>query len=541
MSRLTGNEAKGLMEAYNAVYAPSFTTSLNKIYIAEEVSNLFEECLTEEFLSEAYHTVADYLVHNGFVPGYNTAELFMSEMALEDIDFILFETGILNEQYLIEAGFFQGLGAGADRLVNRAAGAVKRTAQTVSGAAQRAGQTAVRAGQAVAGGAVRAGQAVAGGVQRAGQAVQKAVTPVAQAVKGTAQRAVAAGQSALGSAGRAVQGAAQGAVRGATAVGQAVAGGAVRAGQAVAGGVQRAGQAVAGAAGNVARKVGQEVEISRRVGAGLPPTAGGGSAVAKTAPTAAKPTFQNSGGFGRYGAPSSQVKTSTPAPAAAKPTAPAAAAPKTSPSASGSLAKPTAAVASAPAAPAKPASTATRGFQLARQGVDLSKTSAPTPAAPVKKPASGIEDLRQMRKASQQRIMSQGGTPATPLVQSFDPFDVVMGHLIDEGYADSEEAALAIMANMSEEWRQDIIEGIFDFLPKSTTVVPGKYGKNTVLARKSGVEGVADKSKPGSFTPQKGGWDSMDANRYADERIKQGSESGEVNLANRRVTPNRVK
>jgi hypothetical protein len=42
---------------------------------------------------------------------------------------------------------------------------------------------------------------------------------------------------------------------------------------------------------------------------------------------------------------------------------------------------------------------------------------------------------------------------------SFDPFDVIKGHLLDEGYADTEESALAIMANMSEEWRESIVEG----------------------------------------------------------------------------------
>jgi len=45
------------------------------------------------------------------------------------------------------------------------------------------------------------------------------------------------------------------------------------------------------------------------------------------------------------------------------------------------------------------------------------------------------------------------------LNQSFDLFDVVLGHLLDEGYADTEEAALAIMANMSEQWKQSILEG----------------------------------------------------------------------------------
>ena len=52
---------------------------------------------------------------------------------------------------------------------------------------------------------------------------------------------------------------------------------------------------------------------------------------------------------------------------------------------------------------------------------------------------------------------------------SFDIFDVIKGHLLDEGYADTEEAALAIMANMSEEWRQDIVEafGFRDFRQSS--------------------------------------------------------------------------
>jgi hypothetical protein len=40
-----------------------------------------------------------------------------------------------------------------------------------------------------------------------------------------------------------------------------------------------------------------------------------------------------------------------------------------------------------------------------------------------------------------------------------DLFDTILEHLVAEGYADTNEAALAIMANMSEEWRQNIVEG----------------------------------------------------------------------------------
>ena len=44
--------------------------------------------------------------------------------------------------------------------------------------------------------------------------------------------------------------------------------------------------------------------------------------------------------------------------------------------------------------------------------------------------------------------------------ESADLFDRILEHLIAEGYADSNKAALAIMANMSEEWKQDIVEGM---------------------------------------------------------------------------------
>jgi hypothetical protein len=49
-----------------------------------------------------------------------------------------------------------------------------------------------------------------------------------------------------------------------------------------------------------------------------------------------------------------------------------------------------------------------------------------------------------------------------PLNNSFDLFDTILEHLVAEGYADTNEAALAIMANMSEEWRESIVEGGFN-------------------------------------------------------------------------------
>ena len=42
--------------------------------------------------------------------------------------------------------------------------------------------------------------------------------------------------------------------------------------------------------------------------------------------------------------------------------------------------------------------------------------------------------------------------------ENFDIYNIILSHLLDEGYAETPEAAEVIMVNMSEEWRQDIME-----------------------------------------------------------------------------------
>ena len=46
--------------------------------------------------------------------------------------------------------------------------------------------------------------------------------------------------------------------------------------------------------------------------------------------------------------------------------------------------------------------------------------------------------------------------------EEVDLYDVILSHLIDEGYASTEEAATAIMVNMSEEWRDSVVEAYKD-------------------------------------------------------------------------------
>jgi len=41
--------------------------------------------------------------------------------------------------------------------------------------------------------------------------------------------------------------------------------------------------------------------------------------------------------------------------------------------------------------------------------------------------------------------------------EEYDLYEIILSHLLDEGYAETPEAAEIIMVNMSEEWRDSII------------------------------------------------------------------------------------
>jgi hypothetical protein len=219
---------------------------------------------------------------------------------------------------------------------------------------------------------------------------------------------------------------------------------------------------------------------------------GGGSTAPRNQNVFKFPT--SSAGSRRGAAAGTRTPTSTPAPSGAKPTAPTATA---KPTATPAAAKPaptaTRPAASAPAAPrpgapARPAAaTPTR---------PAASSPAPKPAAataPAAKPSAGEQFAKANPKlaasaAERDRTRGTSATtnplmkdmksrlpaPKTPspttaktgfdlakkgvnLAAGFDMFDVVKGYLIGEGYADTEEAALAIMINMSEEWKQSII------------------------------------------------------------------------------------
>jgi hypothetical protein len=73
------------------------------------------------------------------------------------------------------------------------------------------------------------------------------------------------------------------------------------------------------------------------------------------------------------------------------------------------------------------------------------------------------------------------------LAAGVDIFDLVKGHLLDEGYADSEDAAMVIMVNMSEEWRESILESYNVELGESSKTDDGTRARIKMFAGKKGI------------------------------------------------------
>ena len=54
-----------------------------------------------------------------------------------------------------------------------------------------------------------------------------------------------------------------------------------------------------------------------------------------------------------------------------------------------------------------------------------------------------------------------------------DLYDIILSHLLDEGYAETQGAAEVIMVNMSEDWRESIVEAIEGLRPASERMARG--------------------------------------------------------------------
>jgi hypothetical protein len=69
------------------------------------------------------------------------------------------------------------------------------------------------------------------------------------------------------------------------------------------------------------------------------------------------------------------------------------------------------------------------------------------------------KEKRDYGRAERMRSVAakQGGK--SRVKEQVDLYDIILSHLINEGYAETPEQAQVIMVNMSEEWRESIMEG----------------------------------------------------------------------------------
>ena len=471
MSRLTGNEARGLMEAYGAIYTP-----MQQDQLSEEIF----EAVAIALISQGY-TAVDVLEY------FTNAE---EEVIIEDLialseETLIFESTV-SEEYIDEQ--LQQL----DEIIGAALriGSAAMKAAKYAPKAASAGQRALSA----LGGAGKAATRVAQQGTKASAVVRPALGKAAQAVKGAGSSA----KSAIGGAVSKVKDVARGALSklpGGS--GGKLAGAAKLVGKAALGGA--AFEAGMRGAGALANKV-------AGAGGGKPPSAkttpakasgsssqynmknlgsaqysafkaGGGDAAMKSkGQTAGQVVAQGRKNIGKY---DSGAK---PAPAPAKP-APAAASPSGGGGGAGGGAKLT------PAA-AKPA---------VKQTGDKTKDTAtwakanPTLAAKTtpSRPSisKDIEDVQQMQQRSKQRQGAEMGGSEGPgsinksaveadikaaqerekkkaasatKVEQYDAFDLVLEYLISEGHVDTVDEALYVMMEMDAETIQDIVEGSYE-------------------------------------------------------------------------------
>ena len=107
--------------------------------------------------------------------------------------------------------------------------------------------------------------------------------------------------------------------------------------------------------------------------------------------------------------------------------------------------------------------------------------AAASKTAPKFNPSAPKIDLKS--KTAPAKAAGTKFNPNAPKIlnQDVDIFDIIKGHLLDEGFAETEQAAITIMANMSEEWRQDIIEF---FGPKTVAPKDSPSGTKSVQVGK---------------------------------------------------------
>lgn len=100
--------------------------------------------------------------------------------------------------------------------------------------------------------------------------------------------------------------------------------------------------------------------------------------------------------------------------------------------------------------------------QLDEDGVEsVSRGSNPGGGFTTGKPKPAAKPAQKPQKSpSLGGPTMKGWSPLKDEVE-FDTFDCILEYLVSEGFADTNENAVAIMANMSESWKQSIVEASY--------------------------------------------------------------------------------
>ena len=523
MSRLTGRDAFGLVEAYNAVYA---SQGVDEDQLASEI---FEE-IAYALISQGY-TAIDVLEYFANVD----EEVIIEDIVAIDEGTLLIES-VVSEEYIEEqmqqldevwglaarvaaplvaraapviARAAPRVAGAAAKLGQRAAGAATRLGQRASTAAWKSGSKATPMGRFPAGTPTAPGTKIIGQknlLQRAGSAVSGAVNTVKSAAKGALGKLPGGSGGKLASAARtagkwALGGAAfEAGTRGVSALMSKGGGGSATGKSTPTPDANKAKYtASAGAGGQTAFAAGggaaamkkdpklTAADVQKRGTAAMRASAGGdlakGSQLFKSkqqimsgkptgsAPAAASASPSGGGGGGSAApsggggggatrpsasAPSGKATPTTPAPGT-KAAGPESIKPKTP----NPLMQRTFGYQSgnAPDQVQKRAANLDTGkiTRTAFAGSTPPLSSAAATAATTKPVDDVTKKQRQIASTPRPVTANPSGKRDEPLWEEVDAFDLVLEYLVSEGYAETEEAATAIMANMSEEWREEII------------------------------------------------------------------------------------
>ncbi|MBU88819.1 MAG: hypothetical protein CMA57_00225 [Euryarchaeota archaeon] len=88
-------------------------------------------------------------------------------------------------------------------------------------------------------------------------------------------------------------------------------------------------------------------------------------------------------------------------------------------------------------------------------------------------PADQSPEAEAARMGKRRGPAPKAGSKPAMRSEDADLFDIIKGHLIDEGFADTEEAAHSIMVSMSEGWKQSIVEGYGSMIGSAVSKAAG--------------------------------------------------------------------